>query len=82
LLQTYLNIADRSAAEDLYKYHVPVFQTVPKPLLGNLQNLRNVLVGKYPSAISLNETDIADASFVEELENDGFIKGLYASETR
>ena len=77
LLQRYLDIADHGAAEDLYKYHVPVFQRVPKPLLGNLQNVRGVLAGKYPAAASLKETDIADASFVEELEHDGFIERLY-----
>lgn len=79
LLQTYLNIADRSAAEDLYQYHVPVFQKVPKPLLGNLQNVRDVLASKYPAATSLRESDIADASFIEELERDGFIESLYGS---
>jgi ABC-type nitrate/sulfonate/bicarbonate transport system substrate-binding protein len=41
LLQRYLNISDRYTAEDLYKFHVPVFQKVPKPLLGNLQKVRD-----------------------------------------
>ena len=77
LLQRYLNIADRKAAEDLYAYHVPVFQKVPKPLLGNLQNVRDVLAGKYPAAVSLRENDIADASFIEELVQEGFIEHLY-----
>lgn len=77
LLQRYLNIADRQAAEDLYKYHVPVFQKVPRPLLGNLQNVRDVLAGKYPAAVSLKETDIADTSFIDELSDDGFIERLY-----
>lgn len=82
LLQRYLDIADRSTAEDLYRFHVPVFQSVPKPLLGNLQNVRDVLAGKYPAAVSLKETDIADASFIEEMEHNGFIEHLYASETK
>jgi len=79
LLQRYLDIADRNAAEDLWKYHVPFFRNVPKPLLDKLPNVRDVLAGKYPAAASLKETDIADASFIEELERDGFIDRLSAS---
>lgn len=82
LLQRYLNIADRNAAEELYRYHVPVFQKVPKPLLGNLQNVRDVLAAKYPAAAALREVDIADASFIEQLERDGFIEQLYRSGDR
>jgi ABC-type nitrate/sulfonate/bicarbonate transport system substrate-binding protein len=77
LLQQYLNIDDRSAVEDLYRYHVPVFEKVPRPLLGNLQNVKDVLAHKYPAAVLLREADIADASFVDELEHDGFIERLY-----
>jgi hypothetical protein len=44
-----------------------------------LQNVRDVLAAKYPAAAALKETDIADASFLEELERDGFIERLYAS---
>jgi len=77
LLQRYLGIADRAAAEELYRYHVPVFQKVPKPLLGNLQNIRNVLTAKYPAAASLEESDISDGSFIEALEHDGFIERLW-----
>jgi ABC-type nitrate/sulfonate/bicarbonate transport system substrate-binding protein len=77
LLQRYLNISDRYTAEDLYKFHVPVFQKVPKPLLGNLQKVRDVLADNYPAAAALRESDIADASFIDELERDGFIERLY-----
>jgi hypothetical protein len=82
LLQRYLDIADRAMAEDLYNFHVPVFQKVPKPRLDNLQNVRDVLAGKYSAAVSLKEADIADASFIEEMERDGFIERLYASATK
>ncbi len=82
LLQRYLKIEDRRAAEDLYAFHVPVFQKTPRPLLANLQNVRNALAGKYAAAVSLKETDIADSSFIEEMEQDGFIERLYASNTK
>ena len=79
LLQRYLKIDDRKAAEDLYAFHVPVFQMAPRPSFPGMQTVRDLLVTKYPAAASLKETDIADPSFVEELERNGFIEGLYAA---
>lgn len=79
LLQRYLKIDDRKAAEDLYAFHVPVFQKAPRPSFPGMQTLRDQLVTKYPAASSLKETDIADPSFIDELERNGFIEGLYAA---
>jgi ABC-type nitrate/sulfonate/bicarbonate transport system substrate-binding protein len=79
LLQRYLNIEDRKAAGDLYAFHVPVFQKVPRPSFPGMQKLREFLAKKYPAAASLKETDIADSSFVDELERSGFIDRLYAA---
>ena len=82
LLQRYLNIDDRKAAEDLYAFHVPVFQKAPRPSFPGMQTLREQLVAKYPAAASLKESDIADSSFVDELERVGFIDRLYAGDTK
>jgi hypothetical protein len=77
-LQRYLHIEDRKTAEDLHAFHVPLFRRVPRPSLGGMQALRDVLARKYPAAASLQEADIADSSFVDDLERDGFIDHLYA----
>lgn len=82
LLQRYLNIEDRKAAEELYAFHVPVFQKVPRPSFPGMQTLRELLAAKYPAAASLKESDIADSSFIDELERDGFIDRLYAGDTK
>jgi len=82
LLQRYLKIEDRKAAEDLYAFHVPVFQRVPRPSFPGLQKLRDVLAAKYPKAASLKESDIADSSFIDELERGGFIERLYARDRK
>ncbi len=50
--------------------------------VGNEAVLRKVLAAKYPAAASLKESDIADASFVDELEHNGFIDRLYAGGSR
>jgi len=42
--------------------------------------LRDFLVAKYPAAASLKESDIADSSFIDELERSGFIDRLYAAD--
>jgi hypothetical protein len=39
-------------------------------------------VAKYPTAMSLKESDIADSSFIDELEHSGFIDRLYAADTK
>jgi ABC-type nitrate/sulfonate/bicarbonate transport system substrate-binding protein len=82
LLQRYLKIDDRKAAEQLYAFHVPVFQKIPRPSFPGMQTLRDLLVKKYPSAASLSESDIADSSFIDELERSGFIDRLYAGDTK
>jgi hypothetical protein len=79
LLQRYGKIEDRKVAEDLYAFHVPVFLKVPRPSFPAMQPLRNFLVAKYPAAASLKESDIADSSFIDELERSGFIDRLYAT---
>ena len=77
MLQRYLKIEDRKAAEELHAFHVPVFQKVPRPSFPEMQELRDFLVKKYPAAVSLKESDIADSSFLDELERSGFIDRLY-----
>jgi hypothetical protein len=81
LLQRYLNIDDRKSAEALYAFHVPVFRKSPRPSFPGMQTLRKFLVAKYPAAASLKESDIADSSFIDELERDGFIDRLYAGDS-
>ncbi len=82
LLQRYVKIDDRRVAEDLYAYHVPVFQKIPRPSFAGMQTLREYLVAKYPAAASLKESDIADPSLIDELERSGFIDRLYAADTK
>jgi ABC-type nitrate/sulfonate/bicarbonate transport system substrate-binding protein len=82
LLQRYVKIDDRKAAEDLYAYHVPVFRKIPYPEFAGLSTLREFLVARYPAAGSLKESDIADPSFIDELEGTGFIDRLYANGTK
>jgi hypothetical protein len=47
-----------------------------------MQALRDFLVAKYPAAVSLKESDIADSSLIDELERSGFIDRLYAADRK
>jgi hypothetical protein len=47
-----------------------------------MQALREFLVAKYPTAMALKESDIADSSFIDELERSGFIDRLYAADAK
>ena len=76
LLQRYLRIEDREAAEELHALHVSVFQKVPRPSFPGMQTLRDLLAPKYSGAAFLKEPDIADPSFVDELDQNGFIEQL------
>ena len=82
LLQRYLKIEDRKVVEELHAFHVPVFQKVPRPSFPGMQALREFLVAKYPAAVSLKESDIADSSLIDELDRSGFIDRLYAADRK
>src|SRR5262249_46628856 len=82
LLQRYLNLQDRKAVEELHAFHVPVLQRVPRPSFQGIETLRELLAAKYRGAASLKEADIADPSFIDELERNGFFDRLYASDRK
>jgi hypothetical protein len=82
LLQRYLKIEDRKAVEELHAFHVPEFQKVPQPSFPGMQTLRDFLGAKYPAAVSLKESDIADSSFIDELAQSGLIDQLYAADRK
>jgi ABC-type nitrate/sulfonate/bicarbonate transport system substrate-binding protein len=82
LLQRFLNISDRKAAEDLHKFYVPLFPQAPRLSSSGIQGVRDVFSKRYPAAQKLQESDISDSSFIDELEQSGFIQRLYASDPK
>jgi NMT1/THI5 like protein len=79
LLQRYLNIDDPKTAKDIHAFHASVFRKVPSPLLTGMPKLREFLAKTYPGANALKEAEIADPSFIDELEKSGFIDQIYAA---
>jgi len=76
LLQRFLNLSNRKVVEDLYRFYVPLFPKAPR--LSGIQAVRDAFSTKYPAAQKLQESDICDSSFIDELEESGFIQRLYA----
>ena len=52
---------------------------IPRPALTGMQTLRDLFASRYPAATKLQESDIADSSIIDEVEQSGFVQQLYAS---
>jgi ABC-type nitrate/sulfonate/bicarbonate transport system substrate-binding protein len=78
LLQQFLQIDERRPMEQLHAFYAPLFRAVPTPtFFDEMDGLREGLTAQYPAARKLRIEDVADASFVEELEGSGYIEELY-----
>jgi ABC-type nitrate/sulfonate/bicarbonate transport system substrate-binding protein len=79
LLQEFLQIAEREPVQQLHAFYAPLFRAVPAPtFFTEMPGLCEGLAGQYPAARTLRMEDVADASFVDELESSGYIEQLYA----
>jgi ABC-type nitrate/sulfonate/bicarbonate transport system substrate-binding protein len=80
ILQRFLQIDDRKSVEQLLTHYAPLFQPSPRPTFAaELQQLRAIVAPKYPTASNIEPEDLADASFVDELDRAGYIERLYSS---
>ena len=77
LLQKFLQFTDPRSVEDIYNFYMPAFQEVPRPTENGIRALLEQLVAKYPAAETLTPSQVADTSFLDELEKNGFIARLY-----
>ena len=72
--------SEREPMQQLHAFYAPLFRAVPTPtFFDEMQGLCEGLAGQYPAARKLRMEDVADASFVEELEGSGYIDELYSS---
>jgi len=79
ILQRFLQINDRKSVEQLLAHYAPLFQSSPRPnFASELQHLKGIVARTYPAASNIKPKDLADASFVDELERTGYIARLYA----
>jgi ABC-type nitrate/sulfonate/bicarbonate transport system substrate-binding protein len=79
LIQRFLQIDDRKAAIALHAFYAPLFPAVPRVDLGErgLKSLRANFSTQFPTAATLSESDLVDSSFIDQLDQSGFIRQLY-----
>ena len=78
--EQFLQIDERKPMEQLHAFYAPLFRAVPTPtFFTEMKGLCEGLAGQYPAAGTLGIEDVADTSFVDELEGSGYIDELYSS---
>jgi NitT/TauT family transport system substrate-binding protein len=73
----YMRISDPDAVEDSYQFFSPIVPAKPYPPLDGIKEVLVELGEKDPKARNAKPEDFADSSFVKELDENGFIDGLY-----
>jgi len=73
----YMRISDPEAVEDSYQFFAPIVPAKPYPPLDGIKEVLLELGEKDPKVRGAKPEDFADSSFVKELDDSGFIDGLY-----
>jgi NitT/TauT family transport system substrate-binding protein len=77
IMRKYSRLEDRKVLEDAWDWHAKVMPEAPYPPAEGYQLVLNDIAEKNPKAAQANVKDYIDTRFVKELEDSGFIKGLY-----
>lgn len=77
VIAKYMRVNDNDAIEDSYQFFLPVVPAKPYPPLDGIKEVLAELGEKDPKVRGANPLDFADMSFVKELDDSGFIDGLY-----
>ena len=73
----YVKTTDSEALEDSYQFFAPLVPTKPYPTLEGIKEALMELGEKDSKARAARPEDFADMSFVKELDESGYIDGLY-----
>ena len=80
VLQRFVQIDDRKSVEQLLAHYAPLFRSSPRPTFASeLPQLSSIVSQKYSAAGNIKPEELADASFVDELDRAGYIERLYSS---
>lgn len=77
VIAKYMKVNDNDAIEDSYQFFLPVVPSKPYPPIDGIREVLAELGEKDPKARAAKAEDFADMSFVKELDDSGFIDGLY-----
>jgi NitT/TauT family transport system substrate-binding protein len=77
IMRKYSRVDDRKFLEDAWDWHIKFMPEAPYPPAEGYQLVLQDMAEKNPKAAQANVKDYIDTRFVKELEDSGFIKGLY-----
>jgi NitT/TauT family transport system substrate-binding protein len=77
IMRKYSRVEDRKVLEEAWDWHAKFMPDAPYPPVDGYQLVLQDIAEKNPKAAQANVKDYIDARFVKELEDSGFIKGLY-----
>jgi NitT/TauT family transport system substrate-binding protein len=77
IMRKYSRLDDRNALELAWDWHARFIPEAPYPPLEGYQLVLQDMAATNPKAAQANAKDYLDSRFVKELEESGFIKGLY-----
>jgi NitT/TauT family transport system substrate-binding protein len=77
IMRKYSRLEDRKVLEEAWDWHAKVMPDAPYPPAEGYQLVLNDMAEKNSKAAQANVKDYIDVRFVKELEDSGFIKGLY-----
>ncbi|HEX9443536.1 MAG TPA: hypothetical protein VGA73_05420, partial [Candidatus Binatia bacterium] len=77
VIAKYTRSKDLEKIENGYDYSAKVYQKKPYPAMGGVQLALEEIGEKNPAAKSARPEQFVDNSFVKELDESGYIDGLY-----
>lgn len=77
IMRKYSRLDDRKVLEEAWDWHAKFMPEAPYPPAEGYQLVLHDMAEKNPKAAQANVKDYLDTRFVKELEDSGFIKGLY-----
>jgi len=77
IMRKYSRVEDRRVLEDAWDWHAKFMPDAPYPPPDGYQLVLQDIAEKNPKAAHANVKDYIDKRFIKELEDSGFIKGLY-----
>ena len=77
IMRKYSRVDDRKFLEEAWDWHAKFMPEAPYPPAEGYQLVLQDMAEKNPKAAQANVKDYMDTRFIKELEDSGFIKGLY-----
>ncbi len=77
IMRKYSRVEDRKVLEEAWDWHAKSMPEAPYPPADGYQLILQDMAEKNPKAAQANVKDYIDTRFVKELEDSGFIIGLY-----